>query len=257
MSEIEPLAPCPFCGCSDIEFGIDVGACHPLSLPENEEQKYYYCQCKKCRCHYGYGTKEKCIKSWNTRPTPLAVVNGKDVEELASILENNPYDAIGLDSKQWAKIIIDAGYSKCQERSGLDSRVTTVSMSEKDFQEFVYGVDEEAVKKTRELFERSNTPQGLKPLSSKEVLEFESKVYEEWITDDELQKMPYPDYLIKEICAKFAVPNEGLSKEEIRKILGNYICNCTEQDLLEGRHECTKEIEACAKAILTALENKR
>ncbi len=245
-SEIEPLAPCPFCGCSDIEFGIDVGACHPLSLPENEEQKYYYCQCKKCRCHYGYGTKEKCIKSWNTRPTPLAVVNGKDVEELASILENNPYDAIGLDSKQWAKIIIDAGYSKCQERPGL--RVEFPEKKDEPTEpelskHYVWGWNS-AIDKFKEL-NSLKSHQGLKPLSESELIKLADSY------------LPWDRYgYIKLICSKFGstVPNGGLSVEELVEIIQDI--QLYDSDDLKVYLSDESEVDI-AKSLLSALENKR
>lgn len=122
--------------------------------------------------------------------------------------------------RAWFASAIMAGYDEAKRRNGasvealstqinpqddgvLDNtneqsdskRVTTVSMSEKDFQEFVYGVDEEAVKKTRELFKRSQCSKTER--CELDVGEVENIL---WEIEDHGQAA-------KAICSHFTAPN--------------------------------------------------
>lgn len=58
---------------------------------------------------------------------------------------------------------------------------------------------------------------GKEELDEEAVLEFERKLYEEWILNDKVMKHPYPVYLIKLICKRFA--RKRVSQQEIENVI--------------------------------------
>lgn len=81
------LLPCPFCGTAEIRI-------HEADIDEkgwvNYEsgKDYFYCKCFKCACHYGWGTKEEAIKSWNTRKNTQELVVLDEAELYETIVSN-------------------------------------------------------------------------------------------------------------------------------------------------------------------------
>lgn len=97
----QKLEDCPFCGSEDIQIDINQdNEIHYSVVYGDNEKKHYFCRCNKCRCHYGYGTKQQAIDAWNTRPTPqkeLVELDAIDTVELDNVIQSVLNKEFALD----------------------------------------------------------------------------------------------------------------------------------------------------------------
>ncbi len=225
--EIEQkLLPCPFCGGKATR---QVNVIHPNGAKTYETG----CDNKGCLVHpSSYSiSKKQADEFWNTRQERSGL-DSKDVNvELLHALEYLAYERNPIGEKY-----IDTCSETCQMK--------------------VIGAIRDA--KTYPL-----APQGLKPLSEKEVMLVISKNLE--LMNKDVFNNPHytkdiriqSGRLTEAICSKFAVPNEGLNKEVLmllrqwldfsKDVQPNDAAGC---DWLE-------ELKNRTRTLLSALENKR